>query len=91
MAGPWNQELEATVAGHTAPTPRELAVSNRIQEEGGTIMNWRTLQRALATVVALAAISPLFASNPNGCARSGLQMTSAKQSPPSQSLEHAHR
>jgi len=54
-------------------------------------MNRRTLQRALATVVALAAISPLFASNPNGCARSGLQMMSAKQSPPSQSLEHAHR
>ena len=91
MAGPWNHELEATVVGHTAPKPRELAVSDRIQEEGETIMNRRTLHRALATVVALAAISPLFASNPTGCARGGLQLTSAKPSPPSHSFEHPHR
>ena len=79
------------MAGHTDPTPRDLAVSDRIQEEGGPTMNRRTLHRALAAAVAIAAISPLFASDPNGCARGGLQMTSAKQSPPSQTVEHTHR
>ena len=54
-------------------------------------MNRRTLQRALAAAVAIAAISPLFAADPNGCARGGLQITSAKQCPPSQTVQHIHR
>jgi hypothetical protein len=56
-----------------------LVYSDSPDEEGGLSMNRRTLYRALAAVVAIAAMSPLFASESVGCVRGSIQTRSIRQ------------
>jgi hypothetical protein len=60
-------------------TTHDLAAFNPIKGRGGMAMNRRTLRRTLAAVVAVAAISPLFASDSNGCARHNRQSRPLQQ------------
>ncbi len=53
-------------------------------------MKRRTLHRAFAAAVAIAAISPLFATDPNGCARGSLHTRPFHQNLPSQTPDLHH-
>jgi hypothetical protein len=64
------------------PTLLEPGHTDSIQEEAELPENRRTLGRAFAAVVALAAISPLFEADPNGCARGTRPIHSARRSAP---------
>ena len=76
------------MAGRSQQVPRAMALSD--PDEEGYPVKGRTLHRAFAVAVAIAAISPLFAADPNGCARSCTQNRSTGQIRPSQMLEHPH-
>jgi hypothetical protein len=87
MVGPWTRGLEALLAWRTDRTSRFMTAFDPLHEEGGSPMNRRTLRRALAVAVAIAAISPLFARDPAGCARGNMQIRPAQPCPPSQASE----
>jgi hypothetical protein len=91
MVGPWTRGLEAPLAWRTDRTSRVMAAFDPLHHEGGSPMNRRTLRRALAVAVAIAAISPLFGRDPAGCARGNMQIRSAQQNFPSQTSEPHHR
>ena len=76
---------------HIKQAPLALAALESKQDEGRPSMNRRTLRRALAAAVAIAAISPLFATDTKGCARSSDQARSARQHAmpsPAEALRH---
>jgi hypothetical protein len=59
-------------------------------DDEGYPVKRRTLHRAFAVSVAIAAISPLFAADPNGCARGSVQNKSTRQIRSFQALELSH-
>jgi len=80
------------MADRRKQTRRAVALSDpEDPEEEGYPVKRRTLHRVLAVAVAIAAISPLFAVDPNGCARSSTRNRATHQIRPSQTLEHPHR
>ncbi len=76
------------MAGRSQLTLRAMALSD--PDDEGYPVKWRTLHRAFAVAVAIAAITPLFAADPNGCARGSVQNKSARQIRSSQTLELSH-
>ena len=65
------------MAGRSQLTPRAMALGD--PDEEGYPVKRRTLHRAFAVVVAIAAISPLFAADPNDCARGSVHNKSTRQ------------
>jgi hypothetical protein len=59
-------------------------------DEEGYPVKRRTLPRVLAVVVAIAAISPLFAIDSSGCASVGVHKKSIRQIRSSRTLELSH-
>ena len=53
-------------------------------------MNRRTLHRAFAAAVAIAAISPLFAVDSTGCAKGSQHLTAHQQNQHFQTSAHLH-
>ena len=77
------------MAGRTKLTSRATTTSDPgdPQEEGYPVKR-RALHRAFAVAVAIAAISPLFAADPNGRAERRVQNGSTRQIRSSRMLEH---
>ena len=76
------------MAGRSQQVPRATALSD--PEEEGYPVNRRTLHRAFAVVVAIAAISPLFAADPNDCARGSVHNKLTRQIRSPRTLELSH-
>ena len=76
------------MAGRSQQTLRAMALPD--PDEEGYPVKRRTLHRALAVAVAIAAISPLFAADPNGCAKGSVQDKSTRQIRSSRTLELSH-
>jgi hypothetical protein len=73
MTGLWIPGSEATMTWRMGQTPGAGVAPGPLDEEGGSPMDRRTLPRVFAAAVAIAIISPLFASDSNGCTRRSLQ------------------
>jgi hypothetical protein len=76
------------MASRSKQTPRTTAPGD--PEDEGYPVKRRTLHRAFAVAVAIVAISPLFAADPNGCARGSVQNKSTRQIRSSRTLELSH-
>ena len=78
MAGPGNRGLEATMTLRPRQSLDAKTLHGSREEEGASTAR-RTLRRVIAAAVAIAAISPLFAADPSGCARTGSQSRSTQR------------
>jgi hypothetical protein len=77
------------MAGRSQQTPRTVAFSDPLEEEWYPVKG-RALPRAFAVAVALAAISPLFAADPKGCASGAASNRSTPQIQPARAWGHFH-
>jgi hypothetical protein len=66
------------------------AAFESIDSEGEAPLKRRSLRRILAVGVAIAAISPLFAADPNGCARGSVHTRPFHQNLPSPTPDLHH-
>ena len=78
------------MAWHADHTPGADGSSVSLVQAEGAPHKRRTLSRVLAAAVAIAAISPLFAADPNGCARGSVPARPFHQNLPSPPLEFHH-
>jgi hypothetical protein len=76
------------MAGRSEQALRAVAPDD--PEEEGYPVKRRTLHRALAVVVAIAAISPLFAADRSGCAKGSVQNQSTRQIRSARTSELSH-
>ena len=81
MTGPRIPGLEAAMAWRGEPTCSGLAANLIVLTEGDRPGRRRTLPRALAVVVALAALSPLFAADSHGPVRGTIPARIVRQNP----------
>jgi len=76
------------MADRSQLTPRAMSLGD--PEDDGYPVKRRTLPRVLAVVVAIAAISPLFATDSNSCTRDSVHKKSTRQIRSFRTLELSH-